>query len=302
MAVKIVSYPGFLGMNNAHDKARLQQPTRGNSFVELEEIINAEVTKTFSIRRRQGVSLVYPGVHRDLWSNGTDAYFVSGSNLMRLLSPIAGVYSAVPVCELTSPTLPMSYCQVNDVTVCSNGADLFIIDGGVAYPFPVPTDNFKERALPGHILAVFNRRLFIAVGNVLYYTDADNIEQLDERDDPFAFSGQITMVKPLENGIYVSADATYWLAGRGPDDFVLKQVDDRKAIKGSDVVANAAKLGISGVNGNVAIWATASDVLVGMDGGIVDDLTKGRLDYSVGEEASGGLVERDGNDYYIVTI
>lgn len=299
---RTINIPGFLGMNNVQDKARLRQPTRDNPYAEVAEIVNAEVTDTYSIRRRQGAGLVYPGTVHSLWSNGAEAYFVEGSNIMRLFRSAAGSYGATALRALVAPTMPMSYWQVNNVTVCSNGIDLFFLENGSDFDFQAPTENFKEKTLAGHIVALFKRRLYVAVGSVLYYTDADDLERMDERDDPFAFPSLITMVRPLENGIYVSAGATYWMAGNSPDEFTLRLVDEDPAIKGSDVNVDAGLLGLNGVTGNVAMWTTKSGIMLGLDEGTTENLTDGRLSYDVGTAGSATILERDGSNYYIVTI
>lgn len=296
---KMVKYPGFVGMNNVQDAARLKKPTRDNPFLEAADLVNVDVTDTFSVRRRVGMSKVYTGTPDSVWSNGREMYFVEGGCLKRFW-PASKTASIVRV--LAAPSLPMSYCQINYVTVCSNGVDLFLIENGVASDFQFSSKTFKEEVVAGHVLSLFNRRLYIGVGNVLYFTDADEVERLDERDDPFVFNSRITMIRPLENGMYVSAEETFWLAGAGPDEFIMKSAHELPALEGTDVAGDNQLIGSDQMPGRFAMWTTEDGICLGLDNGIVQDLTSDRVSFTSKGRGMAAIVKSSGLNQYIVLL
>ncbi len=287
---------GFAGMNNAQDSSRLKGPAIGSPGpAECTELVNVDITDTLSVKRRGGVTKAYAGTPSCLWANreGTEAYFVEGGYLKRLLPG----NTAVSVRALSS-SLPMSYTQVNYLTVCSNGTDLFIVQNGAVLEFTATSKRFKESVQAGHLLAYFNRRLYIAVDNVLWYTDADDIQRLDERDDPFAFPSRISMVLPLESGMYVMADKVYWLAGVSPLEFTLRAAYDAAAEEGTGVVTDGFPLG---VNGKVALF-WAGGICEGREGGQVVNHTADTL--TVTQQSRGAAMVRKNGEMrqYLVWV
>lgn len=296
MAYDSALITGFAGMNNAQDSARLKGPAIGNpSPVECTELINVDVTDTLSAKRRTGTTKAYAGTPSSFWANesGTEAYFVEGGYLKRLLLG----NTAVTVRALSS-TAPMSYTQINYLVVCSNGVDLFMVQNGVALGFTSTSKRFKESVQSGHLVAYFNRRLYIAVDNVLWYTDADDIQRLDERDDPFVFPSRISMILPLATGIFVMADKVYWLAGASPLDFTLNTVYDAAAEPGTGVVTDGFPLG---VNGKVALF-WAGGICEGREGGQVTNHTADTL--TVTQQSKGAAMVRKNGEMrqYIVWV
>jgi hypothetical protein len=258
-----IAITGFSGINNAQDAARLKGPSIGSPApADCTEMVNVDITDTLSVARRTGTTKRYSGTPKDIWANadGTEIYFTEGGYLKRLLPG----NTAVNIRALTS-TEPMNYTQVNYLTVCSNGVDLFMVQNGVSMEFSATSKRFKESVQAGHCLAYFNRRLYIGVGNVLWYTDADDIQRLDERDDPMVFNGRIRMILPLESGMFVMADKVYWLAGLSPLEFTLRTAYAKTAVTGSGVVTDGFPLG---VNGKVALF-WAGGICEGREGGQV---------------------------------
>jgi len=293
-----VIFKGFLTTNNVQHKARLRGPTIGNpvDFAECQAIVNADITDTLSAKRRAGITKVYTGTPHSLWSNGTECYFVEGSYLKRLLPTFT---TAVTIRTLSSPSLPMSYAQVNYLTVCSNGVDLFLIENGIAYDFEYSSQRFKEAVEAGHIVTLFNRRLFVAIDNVLYYTDADDIQRLDERDDPFAFRERIRGVYPLQNGMYVMADKVYWMAGKGPDDFTLTEAYDGKMIEGCGTVYDGA---LSGSPGKRVRFVTSDGICDGDDGGTVQNTTLNTLSFTAQRKGAAIIRKLSGYNQFIAWV
>ena len=302
---------GFAGMDNLQDSARLKGPTvsEPTSDVESVQIVNFDITDTRSASTRQGVTKITSGAPHS-WDPNGSGLFVDGNYLKLLLPDLSTVFT---VCPLKSPSSRMSYTPVNYLTVCSNGVDLIIVENGVATPFPqgvvealadqVRAGKFwqlvssglytaaylasivhKESIRPAQIVAFYMRRLWYAVRSVLYYSDADNIEQTDTEDPPFVFNAPITMVMPLDNGIYVGADKVYWLAGRGPEDFVINGVAyDGQVVKGTDVAIEGALANLSGKWG---MFTAFDGVCLCSDNGQVNNLTLKKISFHNGQQGA----------------
>jgi len=293
---------GFAGMNNLQDKRRLKGPVvsrdRSQYPAECRKIVNCDITDTLSALLRPGRSLALAGTPHSLWNtkDETQAYFVDGA-FKRLFAGTP--YTAASLRALSAPSLPLSYAEINYLIACSNGVDLFLVENGVASDFVFSSADFKERVMAGHILAAFNRRLYVALDNALYHTDADNIEVLDERDDPFVFGSRISMVLPVgKNGMYVSADKTYWLSGRGPDEFTPVEAYDIRAVEGTGLVIDGALLAEPDFpiqSGPACIFTTNEGICVGNDAGGVLNLTSDTLGFP--EQSRGAALIRKQGDF-----
>jgi len=281
---------GFAGTNNKQDAARLNGPVVGrpSANAECAMISNFDITDTLSATTRQGKSKIYSGTPHSFDPNGS-GYFVEGNYFKQLL-PDYTVFIFPGV--LKAPYLPMSYTKVNYLMVCSNGIDLFIVENGVISAFRTPTATFKLPILPSQIVAFFGRRLYYVVGNVLYYSDADNIEQADTRDDPFVFNKPITMVLPLDNGIYVGADKVYWLAGRAPEDFQINGVAyDGGAVAGTGIAFDASMVGGTG---KIGMFTATDGICLCTDGGQVQNLTLNKINFTDGHRGA-ALIRKSGD-------
>jgi hypothetical protein len=85
---------------------------------------------------------------------------------------------------------------------------------------------------PGNFVAVNNGRLFVASGNVLYFSPPYQYAHYNPLRDYIPFQEDITMVLPCGDGVYVSADQTYFLAG-DPSTAKLDVALPYKAIAGA---------------------------------------------------------------------
>jgi len=292
---------GFIGMNNLQDKRRLKGPVvsrdRSAYPAECRKIVNFDITDTLDALFRPGRALALACTPHSLWAtkDESQAYYVDGS--FKRLFAGSPYYTAVSLRSLSAPSLPLSYAEINYLIACSNGVDLFLVENGVASDFVFSSENFKERVMAGHILAAFNRRLYVALANALYHTDADNIERLDERDDPFVFGSMISMVLPMENGMYVSADKTYWLAGRGPDEFIPRMAYEGRAVEGTGLVIDGALLAEKDFpiqDGTACIFTAEDGICVGNDQGQVFNLTSDTLGFTA-QSRGAALIRKQGD-------
>lgn len=99
--------------------------------------------------------------------------------------------------------------------------------GTLSYTVVLPYDGgkvietlFMTRPPAGQIIREHNGRILIASGSYLYVTElysTDLISQLSK--SYFQFSDDITVVEPVDDGVWIVADKTYFFAGTGPENF-----------------------------------------------------------------------------------
>lgn len=77
-----------------------------------------------------------------------------------------------------------------------------------------PCDTFMLSAMPaGQALAHYKGSLLVARGRWLYVSEPYRYGLYNARRGFMPFPGEITVVQPCEDGVYVCADKTYWLPG-----------------------------------------------------------------------------------------
>jgi hypothetical protein len=131
----------------------------------------------------------------------------------------------------------------------------------------------------GHLLAAFRGRLLIAQGNRLHFSSPYGYHLFRETDS-HAFHGRITMLAPMDDGIFVGASGrTWWASGTAPEAFSFTEVSEDEPIEGSLVYAPGGRIGEGGGDRTAPIWYAADGVVVGASGGVVRGMTeKFRID------------------------
>jgi hypothetical protein len=145
----------------------------------------------------------------------------------------------------------------------------------------------------------------VAVGKVLYVSDA-LCDHYDVRTGFLVFEKDITMVRPVDKGIYVSDGQTYFITVKrefadDPDDFRREHVLDADAIPYSDTIINGKDVG-EGLDGNIAIWTSSAGICLGDNKGIAKVVTLGR--YSMPSRGIGAAVIRnkEGQVHYLASL
>ena len=315
----------FTGMDNVADPANVGAPdpnSRALIFTEVVRLANVDPTDTGGVSLRPGreASLLTPGIHSG-WSNPyapKEGYFVNGTLLNRINAD--GTITTVRFDMI--PGREVVYCQVNDVTVYSNGLQFGIIEDGLDTPPYTPSGAYKQRMVAGKHLAYLNGRLYALMDNYLgkpcalvcsdTLDTAGWLESMDVRENIVAsFDGEGSMVARIEaeagSGLFVSSTIeTFWLGMR---DAVLDggftaqvSVAPYPAIPGTVLPIKADLLGIKGLTGNCAIWASARGVCLGAAGGFFMNLTDEKVSYPSGARGAAMLREHRGQVHYVFAI
>lgn len=300
-------FKAFSGINNINPSFRLpvnvQERDSIGPVADLAVIENMDIGNQYELSIRPGYVLKVSGsdIH-SLWSDGKIALFVDGAKLYALSDD----YS---ITELKSDLLPnstMRYVEVNDRIYMTNKSFIGyykdyavanLASTSIAYKLPLPA---------GQCIAFFQGRLYIGSGSVLYIGDALS-DHYDVRSGFRAFSEDITMICPVEKGIYISADKTYFISripvarSDEPDEFRREVVLDSVAIPDTHAIVNGPELK-DGMSGDCAIWTSGDGICIGDGNGKVTQITHDR--YNMPKYVAGSACMRNisGVNHYIVTL
>lgn len=132
---------------------------------------------------------------------------------------------------------------------------------------------FMTQLPAGQIIRYFKGKLFVADNNILWFSQPLRYGLCKEADDYFQFPGRITVVEPVEDGIFVIADKTYFLKGTNSDEFSLDDyVNSDGAIEGSSLQVTGDDFGIESER-TIAFWVSTSGLVLGLPGGSIKNLT-----------------------------
>jgi hypothetical protein len=284
-----ISVKEWLGLDNASDESRLLV-LNGRSWLKIAD--NTDIDDEYMLHRRKGYSSVLSGSVHSFWSNSDIALFLSSGTLKRLNAD----YTATSLLSGLDPDARIHYVFANGKVYFTNGVIIRYYKDGSVSSLATVTQSFKTQMKPGHLIEYFNSRLYTAEDNIIWYSDAANLEYLDLRQNFIPFrSGRITMMQAVTDGMYVSADGkTYFLAGRDPSEFVRTEVAGTAAIEGSATKIPSEEFS-SGAIGSIAVWASSEGIWTGEPGGKVRNRTWAH--YSPDDVKLATALVRDDNGY-----
>lgn len=146
---------------------------------------------------------------------------------------------------------------------------------------------------PGHIIRYYNGRLWVASGNVLWYSEPMNFGLCKPASNFFQFPDIITVCEPVDNGIYIVSDATYFLNGTAPEDMKLDVSCKDRGIMGTGMVVSA-KVFDNESSGEVAFWYGDRGAMIGRSNGEVVPVSEGVLALPSYDSGVTALREQDG--------
>lgn len=286
----------FSGVNNVDEMYRLLPAIVGHAYVyPLREANNVLIDNTFAVKSRPGFTLVLSGADiNSLWSDGKRCFFVDGANLYEF-DGTNGIF-------ITGITVGgwLSYAPVNDRYYWTNERQIGYIRGAANNALMIPGREFKQPLPAGSHVEYFMGCLFVSVRNVLYISDPLR-EYYDTRNGYRQFADDITMIRAVDNGLYVSDKKVWFIAGKGNDEFKRVEVESEPAIPFTDLRTSAESMGY-GVSGDVAVWTSETGICVGDSSGTVKNLTEDR--YHMNSYGGGAAFVRNKNNvkHYINTL
>jgi hypothetical protein len=147
------------------------------------------------------------------------------------------------------------------------------------------------RTPPGRIVRYWNGRLLIARGRHLYFTEALRYGLVDPRHAFVTMPGRITMVRPVDAGVFVSTSAgVRFLRGNAPSAWEVVDTSSEPAVEGTDIEIAASILSGDAGGRKAALWLTGRGFVIGGADGTVTEPQAARIRLAA---QAGGIAVND---------
>jgi hypothetical protein len=293
-----IIFQNFSGINNVADANNL-------AVDELSEAENMDIDNEGKCKRRPGYTRKFTptGKMHSLWSNERMCLFVDGTTLKRLWPDYSSTTIRVDV-----GNQPMSFVDINESVYYSNPTVNGYVDSlGEDNQYPIPSDNYKEATKVGQHIEYYNGRLFIAKNETIWYTDAYNYGVIDMRTNAMKMKDEVTMMKAVDDGIYVSIgdindrSSIIFLSGSTPADMASRVAASYGAIEGTAVKTESSYVG-DGADGKKVLWASRKGICLGENGGKFTNLTATKYEMTQNRYGAGQFKITNGVPQYIASL
>ena len=302
----------FSGIRNTVTRERLKQD-------ELEAAVNVDFDDTGQASRRGGRRKVLSG---DVHSVKT----IGGRTLAVVDKQLGWIDTAYQFHGLgfTAGAEKLSYTQVGDITFFASLATSGKIIGDEVLPWggdasgewlsPVITPTDTLGAVFGTLLtpppraehiAGYRGRIYLAAGRYAWGTELWMFDYIDKTRNFLQFEEDITMMAPVDDGIYFGTKANLWfLSGTLSDGFQRRNILEYGVIPGSLVSAPTTDIHPNARNApfpeNMGIlFMTERGIAAGFDEGQVFDLTHGRVEFPAATAAASLYRSDSGGSSYV---
>jgi hypothetical protein len=181
------------------------------------------------------------------------------------------------------------------------------------------TTQFASPPPPSELMRVYNGVMYVAVEDVVYYSDPYNFELFRLDTNFLQFPGEVVMFEGVNDGVYVgtpdsggddveSVGYIWFLSGDRPDQFKSTQLFDYGVIEDSAVKTDAAYFDAkqgdqAGEQAHpIIVWTTRHGVCVGRDSGSVQNLTEVQYSFPTAQRAAAIVRQDRGYVSYISTL
>jgi hypothetical protein len=305
MAKPILAFSASSGLNVKVDPARLPyNPKTG--VQDLAVAVNIDHDSTGRPSRRKGfAATVRTEAAHSMFCEGGECVFVTGTSLCVLDSS----YGYASVATVTAGAR-LAAMQLNNAVYWLNGYEKGYIKDSVNYSWIkgdyVGPDTTRQLSDPpiGSRLAYFNGRIYVAQGNVLWYSEPYATGAFDLARNFIPFEERIRMVRPVRDGIFVGTDKrTIFLVGDNPRDVKFIEVADYPPIEGTDAKLDLSITGLEvpEFSGSGAIWTSEKGICVGSSGGLFINVTRRKLSYPRATFGAGLFIEAN-EARYVATL
>ena len=282
--MQLLWYQNSKGLNNKLDPARENfDSEKGVQWFAESVNIDYDLSGRPSRRRGYSTTAITAATH-SLFSLGAVCLGVSGSSLLLIGSDFDTTVLATLVGQGR-----MSYAVVENRIYYSNGVDKGYVLDGVVHSWAAPSTIYgptvgRVYSTPpaGNILASHAGRIYIAAGNVLWYTEPYGPNIVDFARGSLSFDSEITMVRPVKEGMFVSTQTVVWfLRGNTPLEYVWEQAHKNTAVRGTDADFMMEDVGDQ-LMGIGIVWTGKDGVCIGMPDGKAVNLTSKVVTFKVG--------------------
>lgn len=289
----------FMGLNNVDDPTRFVPIIVNHEYVyPLRQANNVEIDNTWRISSRSGYGTAGTGgadIH-SLWSDNVTCLYVDGAILYQRNTD----YTGIPLRYGFTCGVRMSYAPFNDRIYYTNGYEIGYVKTNASMLLVDPALEFKMPLPAGQLIEYYKGCLYVAKEGVLYISDP-LCDYFDIRKGYKQFAGKITLLRAVDEGLYVGDDKIWWVNGKSGEDFERTEAYSIRAIPFTDVRTNGQNIG-DGIKGNVAIWTGENGICVGGNDGNVVNLTEARYTFTAGGRGAGFIKENANVRFYVNSL
>lgn len=273
--VPFLDFRNFTGINNVKDKFSLH-------LNELSEATNVDLDDAGVVVRREGQVKKQSGEFKSVFATDYMLIAVKDGDLVRVSDDL----TSSTVLRADVGDMKMSYVEVNDNVYYTNGQAIGYIENLESKEFTAPDTEGRIRTPAGHLIEYFHGRLYVAKGNIVYYTDPMNFAQVRKRKGFIQLDKYITLMKAVDGGMFISDGNIKFLSGSSPENFVVHIMANYNAIKG-EIIDGSFLGGETPIAGKVLYMLTEKGFCVGLSDGQFFNLTKDRYTNITATGASG---------------
>lgn len=306
----------FFGMDTIKDKTRLQSIVTPNSEGgELVLAKDVDITRTGVVTARKGYRKVLSLSNcHSLWSHPlAGTYFVSDYGLYSL----SETYVATKIATLESDERT-DFEFVNDVIVFTNNKQIGFIKGTEVFfsennhaQIKLSLDDTQEQidsrldTIPaGHFVTMTAYgSMLIACGNEVIESEPYNIEVTHRISSYTPLDSEITMLRAVDDGVWVSTKTCVWFRSGAYDEVQWIKKANYPAIHGVNVVSEASILNADVMPSEKVVWfATTHGICIGGNGGRLLNISEGIVSIGQGTKGSAFIRRQDGQTDFIASI
>lgn len=289
------------GLNNIIDPVRLEYDHE-TGVQELSKAINVNIDRTGRIYRRRGYERVNSTPCHSVWQGPDRSYCVAQNSICQINED----YSFTPLTDYSYPEERCWFLNVNRDIFWSNRFQHGLLMNGeisTGWDFMMPQSKSDPRYLSempsGECLELFNGRIWVAVDNVIFFSEPLGYYACDKARNWFMFDSEIRMINAVDDGLYIgTTNETYWLSGNTPEEMAIRTVALSSPIKGTATKMDGRYLLSGETLQRVAVWTADDGMYAGFSEGQVLNLTKDKLTYPGGSTGTSVVV----NDEWITLI
>jgi hypothetical protein len=280
----ITIFTGSTGLNTVLDPVRIYDSKNGIS--DLAVAADVDISDANRLSRRKGRTLQLSGDYHSLFCDGGQCLCATGTSLCVLNADYT-----TTVIGTVKAKARLSYCQFGDRIYFQNKFEKGYVKDSVVnewlkpstYVGPDTKRIYSDPPIGTHV-EYYKGRMYVAENNVLWFSEPGNIGAFDLARNFFQFLGNITMVKAVKAGLFISdSEKTYFYPGSNPNEFIQTIVAPYPAIQYSSaktkhqLVFSQEGPTLIPSGESSLIWMSTSGICYGGADGVFYNLTEQKI-------------------------
>ena len=164
---------------------------------------------------------------------------------------------------------------------------------------PLETFNLWD-APKGSIVRWAHGRLYIAQGNIVWWSQPYQYDLFNIKDDYGYFDEEVTSLCPTPGGLWVSSDKIYYVSGKDPSNAKLTEKELAQVVRGSEVKFSGAYIFIENTPlGYKWLVTTDRGIFVLFNDGVILNISEQNISMPKAFDAAAGFIQEDGINRYV---